>query len=37
MEEVIKYLYNRKIADTIVLDEKIKLKTQNYYEEYGVK
>ena len=35
MEEVIKYLYNRNINGKIIIDDKVKGKIDEYYNEYG--
>ncbi|MGG7097086.1 orotate phosphoribosyltransferase [Clostridium sardiniense] len=35
MEEVIEYLYNRKIKDKVIIDDEIMERINNYYKQYG--
>lgn len=35
MEEVIEYLYNRKINDKVIIDDEIMERINNYYKQYG--
>jgi orotate phosphoribosyltransferase len=37
MEEVISYLYNREVNGKVVIDDEMKNKIEEYYEQYGVK
>ncbi|MBY0756482.1 orotate phosphoribosyltransferase [Clostridium sardiniense] len=37
MEEVIEYLYNRKINDKVIIDDEIMERINNYYKQYGAK
>lgn len=37
MKEVVEYLYNREINGRVVLDDNIKNKIEEYYNEYGAK
>ena len=37
MQEIIDYLYNKKINDKIIIDDEIMNKINKYYDEYGIK
>jgi len=37
MAEVVDYLYNKKVNDKVLIDDKMKEKIEEYYKEYGVK
>lgn len=37
MEEVVKYLYNKKVSGKVLIDDEMKKKIEDYYKEYGVK
>lgn len=37
MEEVVEHLYKRKVNGSVLIDDEMKEKIDNYYKEYGVK
>ena len=37
MEEVIEYLYNKEVNGTVLIDDEIKARIDDYYKQYGAK